>query len=200
MELDDLKNIWKQQDDVAEETYSSSKLVNSVDNKMSSLEKKIKKRDRLEFLVSVFLIVIFSIVFFMSTSIFTQIGCGIVVLSCIYISYRLKTAQIKKSDWQESFNHSLHEHIQHELKQIRRQKRLLENIVWWYIAPITIGLIFITIGGDSSFQFKVIYLLIVGGIGIIVWKYNQRSVRKKFNPLIQEFEQAIKTIEQEEKT
>lgn len=200
MNLDDLKNIWKQQDDASGERYSGSGLVDLIDNRMSSLEKEIKKRDRLEFIVSVFLIVIFSIVFFLAESIYTQIGCGIIVLSCIYISYRLKTAQIKKSDWQDSFDHSLRDHIQHELKQIRRQKKLLENIAWWYIAPITIGLIFITLGGDSSFQFKVIYLLIVGGAGIIIWIFNQRSVRNRFKPLIQEFEQALETIEQDEPT
>ncbi|MDZ7680373.1 MAG: hypothetical protein U5J63_01370 [Fodinibius sp.] len=48
MELNELKNVWKQQEVPNKKEYSKSELMMLINNKMISLEEQIKSRDRLE--------------------------------------------------------------------------------------------------------------------------------------------------------
>lgn len=196
MKLNDLKNIWDKQKSEEQEDYSMPAIVNGIDQEIHSLEEDVRRRDTLEITVCIVLIIIFLATFFFVQSTWMRVGCGTIVFSCIYICYKLKTAQIEASKWDQSFDRPLDEHLLDELKQIRKQKKLLKNIAWWYIAPLTIGLVFLTIGSDTSLYFKIIYPALLLILGAVIWFWNQKTVQKKLDPIIRALEEALKMIDE----
>jgi hypothetical protein len=174
--------------------YSKSELMVLINNKMLSLEKEIKSRDRLEIIASIILIVVFGYYFIASSSLWIKIGSATIILAAIYISYTLKANQIKRINESESLDHSLGDHLRQELERVERQKKLSKTVAWWYIAPIVTGLFFITLGFKQDPLFKTIYMGFVLLIAVVVWKFNQKTVTNKFDPLITEIHEAIDFI------
>ncbi len=199
MELDELKHIWKQQEIEDEMEYSQSELMVLINNKMLSLEKEIKSRDRLEIIACAMIVLFFGYILFTSSSMWTQIGSATLVLAGIFIAYKLKSAQIKRKDESAQYDHSMQEHLSWELQQLRRQKKLLKNVAWWYIAPIVVGLLFFTMGSEMGLVIQVVYMGGVLAFSGFVWYLNQRTVKKKFEPLIKEIREAIKSLKETDK-
>lgn len=195
MELDELKHIWQQQEGDEPMEDPRSKIKAQIDDKMHALEKEIRSRDRLEIAAAVAVMIIFGVFFYYSQSVWDRIGSGIVVLSAIYICYKLKTAQFKRADTNNTFDHPMEEHLKMELQQVKRQKKLLQNVAWWYIAPMTVGLILLTFDTGTGFWFRIGYPVLLLAFGGLVWKLNQRAVRKKFEPLQREIQEAIEFLE-----
>lgn len=196
MELDELKHVWKQQSS-RDMDYSRSELMMLINNKMISLEEKIRSRDRLEIIACIILIVSYSIIFFTTNSAWKQAGSITIILSGILIWYKLKSVQrqsFSKDD--PSPDRPMREYLHLEAQSIKKQKNLLKSVVWWYILPIGIGLFLFTMGFDAGLTTKIVYLAIVVLLGIGVWWMNQQAVKQKFNPLLQEIENAIEFVEE----
>lgn len=198
MELNELKNIWRRQQADKERDYSQSELMLLINNKMLSLEKQVKSRDRIEIIACAALVLFFGYTLVTAHSLWTQIGSTIIVAAAIFIGYRLKSSQIEKQSRDDSYNHSMAEHLQQELNQVRQQKKLLENIAWWYISPIVVGLAFLAAGFETGLLSKVTYMAVVLVCAVLVWYFNQRAVRRKFDPLIQELNKAITSLNEGE--
>lgn len=195
MELNDLKNIWDKQKSGDRKDNPELTIVGRIDEEIDSLEKDIRKRDNREIVICIFLIICFSVIFFLVQSMWMRIGCAIIVLSCTYICYKLKTSQIESSTWNQSYDRALDEHLRNELQQVLEQKNLLKNIAWWYISPLILGLVFLTLGSNATAGFKSIYLSFILILGVVAWIWNQQVVQKKLNPIIQDLEEALEMID-----
>ncbi|HKK45483.1 MAG TPA: hypothetical protein VJ964_08170 [Balneolaceae bacterium] len=197
MELNELKNVWKQQSSNHNLDYSQSELMMLINNQMISLEKEIKSRDRIEFIACLFLIVCFGIILFTTNSVWKQVGSVTIVLSGIFIWYKLKYTQHRSFDKKPSPDRPMREYLKLEAESVEKQKKLLQNIAWWYIAPICLGLFFFALGLDSGFTKKLLYMIVVIVTGGLVWWMNQRAVKQKFDPLLKEIKEAIKFLEED---
>lgn len=194
MEIDEMQKIWRQQKMDINQDYSQSEIMMLINNKMLALEKEIKSRDRLEIIACIFLIVVFGYYLLYSSSIWIKAGSAVIIFSSIFIWYTLKKNQIKKIKTPELADHSLKNHLKKELERVKRQKKLSQNIGWWYIAPITFGLILITIGFETGLLFQISYMALVFIVALVVWRYNQNTVKHKYDPLISEIREAIDSI------
>lgn len=194
MELDELKKVWKQQDS-RKMNYSRSELMMLINNKMISLENEIKSRDRLEIIACTFLIIFYGIIFFTTNSIWKQAGSITIVLSGFFIWYKLKRTQHRSFDEDPSPDRPMKEYLVLEKKSVQHQKKILKNVAWWYIAPIGVGLCLFAWGFDSGPTNKLLYMLVVVLLGGLVWWLNQRAVKRKFDPLLDEIDEAIHFME-----
>ncbi len=195
MELDELKEIWQDQESGDPIHHPEREIREYIDDRMRSLEEQIRSRDRLEIVAAVVVMIIFGFLFFYTSSFWTRAGAGIVVLSAIYICYRLKKAQIEQVNSDQSFDRSVEAHLEMELQQVQTQKKLLQSVAWWYIAPMTVGLILLTFDSGSGFWFRILYPALLIVFGVIIWKFNQRTVKRKFDPLEADIREAIRFIE-----
>jgi len=197
MELDTLKRIWKKQKGRRNYEYSRSELIMFINNKMISFEEKIRSRDRLEIIACIVIIICFGITFFTTESIWKQVGSGAIILSGIFIWYKLKSTQAQTINHEPSPDRPMREYLELELQSIRKQKKLLRNVAWWYILPMDVGLFLFTLGFNSGLITKLIYLAVVVLFSIFVWKINQRAAKRKFDPLLREINEAIQFVEEE---
>ncbi len=194
MEFEELKHTWHQQKINEDLDYSREELLMLLNNKVVSFEEQIKSRDRREIIAVIIVVVLFSIFFFMTPSAWQKVASAIIILSGFFIWYKLKTAQRKRLANEPEFDHSLYDHLYNELKWLKKQKNMIEQVAWWYILPIALGLIVFAMGFEWII-FKFAYIGVVILIGVVIWRLNQRVVKKKFNPLIDELQEAISAIE-----
>lgn len=194
MELDELKNIWHKQHVRNDMQYSRSEMLMLINNKMISFEQQIKARDRREIGACILVIIIFAIFLYFAPSLLAKLGCGVIIFSAGFIWYKLKSAQNKFVGNHRNPDHTLDEHLKLELNKVKAQKKLLQTVAQWYIAPIGIGLLLFTAGSHWGNMAKIIYMSTVVIFGIAIWWWNQRTVAKRFDPLIEELKHSIQFI------
>ena len=199
MEIDDLKQVWKQQKRSPDLEYSQSELLMLVNNKMISFEKDIRTRDRRELIACAIVAAASIFYFFSSPSIWMKSGSVFIVLSCMLIGYRLIKAQPSESRDEPSYNHSISHHLQSELENVRNQKRMLTNVAWWYIGPICTGIILFSIGFAIPLVYKLIYIVVVVAMGIGIWYLNQKAVTDLLDPLITDIQESLEFLESQHK-
>lgn len=195
MELDELKNIWHKQDMKDNMQYSRSELLMILNNKMITFEQQIQARDRWEIGACILVIIIFGSFLYFAPSLLAQIGCGVIIFSAGFIWYKLKSAQNKLAGDINNPDHSLADHLELELSKVKVQKKLLKTVGLWYIAPICIGLSLFTAGSDWGELAKIIYMSAVVVLSVAIWGWNQRTIAKRFDPLIEELKQSRRFLE-----
>lgn len=195
MKLDELKRTWKEQKSSTDMSYSESEIMMLINNKMISFEKDIKSRDRLEIIACFLVMIFFGFTLFTTESLWKQAGSVMLILSAAFIWYKLKVTQKETFGDKHSPDRPMSEYLNLELQTIRKHKKLLQNMAWWYLSPMLVGLLLFTIGFNTGLLPKVIYMAVVFLFGGFVWKLNQNAVQKKFDPMITEIEEAIEILQ-----
>ncbi|TYP95168.1 hypothetical protein LX73_0464 [Fodinibius salinus] len=198
MELDELKKVWKNEQPDPQWEYSRAELLMLLNNKVISFEKEVQSRDKLEILACIIVVIFFGVTFFLTSSIWQRTGSAILVVAAGFICYRLYATSKRSADKDHSKDQTMADYLKAELEFVKRQKQLLNNIFWWYILPLTIGLLCFAAGFQISPVYKYGYMGVVLLIGAIVWKLNRNTAAQRFDPLLTEIEDALHLLEENE--
>ncbi|MCG7534354.1 hypothetical protein [Pseudoalteromonas sp. OOF1S-7] len=200
MKLDDLKHNFEQQ---IADSSAEAQLALQVDElkaKTKKYQRDIKMRDFMEISISLLLIPVWLYGLTISANWVQSSGCILATLTSLYIPYKLLKARRLLPCKEDSIRAYLHQ----EQQRLAQQKQLLENIVWWYIAPIFISVMLITLGANMDDEgviqlkphMQLYYLLVLlGMVGIYFW--NRRAARKRFGPLLERVEQQLNELNDE---
>jgi hypothetical protein len=194
VKLDDLKQDWQQAIETESTPDNLNEVIDMIEQQTTKIDKEIKRRDFLEIGIAVFLIPVWIWGLLNSASTMQSIGLIIAIVACMYIPYRLISA--KKVDAKKSS--SVKDFLVQEKQKIQQQKQMLESVVWWYIAPLTVAILLITLGAKVNEQgipqipsgmywyYACVGLLVVG-----VYFLNKRAAKNKFAPLLKNIEQRL---------
>ncbi|WP_125779340.1 hypothetical protein [Pseudoalteromonas rubra] len=197
MKLDDLKQNFEQQ---IQSSSSEAKLTLQVDElkaKTKKYQRDIKVRDFMEISISLLLIPVWLYGLSISVNWMQSLGCVLATLTSLYIPYKLLKARRLTPCKDDSLRAYLHQ----EQQRLAQQKQLLETIVWWYIAPVFVSVMLITLGANMDDEgvirleshMQVYYLLVLlGMVGIYFW--NKRAAEKRFGPLLTRVEQQLNEL------
>ncbi|QTL37505.1 hypothetical protein [Pseudoalteromonas viridis] len=200
MKLDDLKQNFEQQ---IQSSSSEAKLTLQVDElkaKTKKYQRDIRVRDFMEISISLLLIPVWLYGLSISVNWMQSLGCVLATLTSLYIPYKLLKARRLTPCKDDSLRVYLHQ----EQQRLAQQKQLLENIVWWYIAPVFVSVMLITLGANMDDEgvirleshMQVYYLLVLlGMVGIYFW--NKRAAEKRFGPLLARVEQQLNELSDE---
>ena len=186
MNLDDLKQDWQNQP-VSRENIME--IANAVKAKAKSFESNIFWRDVTEITAAVVVLPVFAVMFYMTSGLM-RFGAGVVIFGVLEIVAVLLWAQ--KKDRPLKHDLPVREYCQQELQRVNRQIMLLENALWWYAAPTTLGVLFILLGNPvMALVWENAYIAVLMGaifmcvilfaLGIAV--INRRASRKNLHPL-----------------
>ena len=199
MKLDDLKQDWQEIVDVPADNENLEKVIAMLEHETKKVDKEIKRRDILEITIALMLIPFWVFGLFYSAGIIQSIGLILAILNSIYIPYRLVSAK-KINVSKES---SIRSYLENEKQKISQQKSLLEGVVSWYIAPITVSIILITLGAsvDASgipqlSESLMIYYGFVTILIVAVYFLNKRAVTKKFTPLLSSIDKKLQELKE----
>ncbi len=192
MEDNELKNIWKNAPEKEHIQFDQHKILNDMNLELKKIDNSLKWRNIREIGVGIFLIVLFGMRFFSAQSGLEKLGILLIILATLFIIYKLVTVRNSK----QSIDHSIS--IKDQLLQTRnylkREQNLGKNILYWYILPIVIPLIIMSLGCYGLSPFGVIYLLSIGALSYFMYYLNQRGV-KKLDPYITQIEEKIQQLE-----
>ncbi len=199
MKLDDLKQDWREIVDVPADNENLEKVIAMLEHETKKVDKEIKRRDILEITIALMLIPFWVFGLFYSAGIIQSIGLILAILNSIYIPYRLVSAK-KINVAKES---SIKSYLENEKQKISQQKSLLESVMIWYIAPITISIILITLGAsvDASgipqlSESLMIYYGFLTILIVAVYFLNKRAVTKKFTPLLSSIDKKLQELKE----
>ncbi len=199
MKLDDLKQDWQEIVDVTADNENLEKVIAMLEHETKKVDKEIKRRDILEITIALMLIPFWVFGLFYSAGIIQSIGLILAILNSIYIPYRLVSAK-KINVAKES---SIKSYLENEKQKISQQKSLLESVMIWYIAPITISIILITLGAsvDASgipqlSESLMIYYGFLTILIVAVYFLNKRAVTKKFTPLLSSIDKKLQELKE----
>jgi hypothetical protein len=197
MKLDDLKANWKTAIESDNSTQDLSPMIELLVKETSKVDKSINRRDRLEISIALLLIPVWSWKLFYSASLVQTTGLWIAIVACLYIPYKLlKAKQINAPK-----DNSVMAFLQFEKIKIENQKKLLESVAVWYIAPLMVAIVLITAGATVdetgipriTEQLAIYYgfcvMLVIG-----IYFLNKRAVKKQLLPLLDKIKQRISEL------
>jgi Flp pilus assembly protein TadB len=203
MNLDDAKALWSSDNEPTDETMSTrtlsdSEILRLVQEQSEAFDQKIRRRDLLESIAAVAVCLFFGWLAWDDPSPLVTAGSLIIVGGSALIFGRLRWTRARFAN--APADQLVKQRLQHERAKVDAQIRLLESVLWWYIAPLLIGLLLVTVGDSGWSAFTFVYgTVVLLGAG---WIYvlNQRAVRRSLRPRRAELTHLLDQVEEGNET
>ena len=186
MHDDALKAMWRAQNIGPTPKLSDAEQIAAMQSKMKGLDRTLFWRDLRESIAGLFVMVCFSVYFFVFTAPMARVGSGIVVLSSlvatVYPIWRKRRVVKAEPDA------SLAEMLKGELRKLDVEIALLRSVFWWYIFPLSVGVIVFFGGITGSLSASMIWGVAMMALDAIIYWVNQIACDKRLIPLKRELE------------
>jgi hypothetical protein len=193
MNDDDLKKLWQQQP-LRKPDVSPAQLVSAMQKQTSQLRGLVNARDIREVVACALVIIIFGILYFtVYVTTVSRLGDLIVIGSSIFIAWKLVHTRRKTPPAPPGA--TVVESLQAELNAVRAQSRLLGSVLWWYLLPMTVGVIIATWGLAIGAYAKIPVVLMFIALDAVVYWLNQRARAKQLLPVEAQLESLIRAAE-----
>lgn len=193
MSLNDAKSNWQAQDDPFDGEMPDAGILDRVRERSAELDRTIRKRDRWETVAAVIVFLFFSLML-TDPSWVTRAGALLVMAGTILIAWMLRRARRTGDDVLAGA--SLAEALRVERGKLDSQIRLLKSVLWWYIAPLGVGIVLVVAGVRGFSWFTVGYVGIFAAFVVFVYRLNQNAVRKELLPRWEELIRQLRQIEE----
>ena len=177
MNLDELGQEWRATNEHAATKEQRDQLIAATCRRVERFWGRIFRRDMIETVAAVFVIIFFGRFMTRSDHVIASIGAGILVFWGPFIIWKLHRARMIQQP--APLDAPVREFCRIELDRLDRQISLLRSVLWWYIAPCIVGVNTFFIGlagfGIASLVYCIVTLLLAWGI----YALNMRAVAKQ---------------------
>lgn len=191
MNDEELKRLWQQQP--LREPPSAAQLVSAMQNKTNQLRRVVDSRDLRELWACAFIIILFGYYYFTESRPISRLGDCIVIGSAIFIGWKL--VHTRRSTPPAPPGATTVETLRAELRAVRAQSRLLGSVLWWYLLPLTVGVLISTWDKRMNVAGAIFVALIVGALDAFVWWLNQRARAKELLPVEAQLQSLLHSAE-----
>lgn len=191
--LDDAKDAWQAADPSGEVPVSEERLLRRVKAEAEAFDERLRRRDRRE-MIAAGLVFLFFATMLLDPSWVVRIGALIVMGSSGVVAWVLRRARGRERD--PAPDRPLAERIRAEREKVDTQIRLLENVLWWYLAPMMVGLGLIVLGDEGLSWFTLGYGAAVAVLCGAVYYLNQRTVRRSLRPRREKWTRLLRWLEE----
>lgn len=185
MNDDELKKLWQQQS-LREPNLSATQLIPAMQKQTTQLRRTLMARDARELLACLIACVIFAIFYFtLSQTPISRLGDLIIIGSAIFVAGKLVHARRRNTPAPPGA--TVVESLRAELNAVRAQSQLLGSVLWWYLLPLTIGILVCSWGsfnGDfGGLVGNIIYTIFVILLNAFIYWLNRRARKNQLLPL-----------------
>jgi hypothetical protein len=191
MDFDRLSEVWRRSGGRPQPLTEKELAV--IKEKAIAFDRTIRRRDLIETTVAILLIPCFGWMAVGAPSVMMRAGAAIVTAWCAFIIFWMRRSRRPKP----SFDQPVAQVLALELDRVRAQIRLLRSIFWWYLAPPTIGLALLTLGGKGPLVHKLTYLAVVTVLYAGLWWANLRAAAQ-MEPQAKELEAQLGSLTETE--
>ena len=196
MDENSLKQLWLNTSTEQRVEINIDLLIESITQKILKMKKQIKSRDAREIFLSICMILLFGWLLIVVPMLLAKIGAAIIIAGCILVIFRLINAS--KINLKDDKFSEIKLNLMVSLQRVRKQKKLLGSVLWWYLLPFFIGVNCFYYAYAGTITSKVIYTIIVAALyGYIYW-LNQRAIQKHLNPLEEKILKALNELSEED--
>ena len=192
MTLDDYRDVWQEQEP-SDDFDDLEEVLNDMKERSEEYDRTIFWRDVREIGAAVLVAGFFGWTAVSAETLLTRIGALIVVAAAGLIVWKLRATRESGED--EMAGRPVAERLKAEIERVEDQIRLLENVLWWYLAPMGAGLVVMVASGGIEGWFEPVYL---GGLVVFfgfVWWLNQRAVDRCYRPHRRDLVRTLRRIE-----
>jgi hypothetical protein len=191
--LDDAKDAWQAADPSGEAHVPEERLLRRVKAEAEAFDERLRRRDRREMIAGAIVFLVFATML-LDPSWVVRIGALIVMGSSVLIGWVLHRA--RTADRGAVSDRPLAEAVRAEREKVDTQIRLLENVLWWYLAPMMVGLGLVVLGDEGLSWFTLGYGAAVGVFCAVVYVLNQRTVRRSLRPRRKKWTRLLRQLDE----
>lgn len=206
---EELLNVWRNSAHSNQIKVNLPLLVAELRHKMEKIDRQINSRDRREIIACLIGMMGFAYLAYDIPFMLTKMACLLTISWFGYVIYRLMHTS---KDREPDASLSLYDQLEARKTYLRKQARLLDTVLYWYIIPpFFINALFLFGIGepgvwDSPLAFLLPYEFLqkLSCLGFIVLMYtyitwmNRKASRKYFPPLISEIERTQQELRSSE--
>lgn len=182
MNFEQLGQAWREENAARATAERREQLIAATCRRVERFWGQVLRRDLIETAAALFVMVAFGAMLFAEkTGPLEKTGCGVIVLGAAYVVYRLH--KTRRSTRPAPLDAPLREYCQTELRRVEQQIKLLKSVHVWYLGPISLGLVLISLGRHGlawrSAEEIAFYTVLFAGIYVL----NQLAVKRGLVPL-----------------
>lgn len=192
MDDNTLKQLWLELCQTQKLEINTERLIESISQKVSNLEKMIRRRDQLEIFIAVLMMPIFGWWLITVPQVLAKIGAAIILTNCGLVIFRLIHA--RRINVKEDAASAIKYNLMVALQRVQKQIGLLNTVLWWYLMPFFIGIICFYYASVISVLSRVVYTIIVAALYGYIYYINKKVVKKKLKPMQDAIKKALSEL------
>jgi hypothetical protein len=191
MTLDEARMAWHALDDDPVLSLTDDDILALVKSRAARFERQVRRRDWREMIAALVGAVLIAPIA-VHSGLVTRVGVLIVIAGLVLIVVKLRLARPMNNA--PRLDAPVSAVLQAERVRVDAQIRLLQTVLWWYVAPIAIGSVMIVAGTAGAAPFTFWYAVGVALMSCgVVW-LNSRAVRRALRPLRDELTELLSNI------
>lgn len=190
----ELKRIWHSASPTEQLKFEKSKLLLQLKHGFEKKENDIRQRDLREIIVALALIPFFIFLVINTDSLWIGAGAVVLIGFCFNVVYQLRAVKKKKRSINLSSN--LKEQLANTRDYLNDERKLLDNVLYWYLLPPAVGILLVVIGSSENIWTSAVYLIVVVVLYTWIYNNNKRAVKSDYDPLIKKLNQSIEELEE----
>ncbi len=192
MTLDEARQLWAAGGRETGGTHmSDAEVLALVLRRSSQLGRLIRRRDLRETIAAAVGLLLLAPLLVWGPWL-TRVGVLVIALGCALIVVRLGRARRlpeARPEW------PLAQALRAERARVGAQIRLLETVLWWYIAPLALGPVLIAFGVSGASRFTLGYAVFTALLAAGIYRLNRRALRMALRPRQAELDQLLARLE-----
>lgn len=192
MRLEELKSLWQADSPAGvENRQSEAEMMENIRLRAERFDRRLRRRDWMETVAAALAIVAFAAAM-PALGWLARVGAVLITGGCVLVAWRLHGTRMRHAEC--GVDRPVAEVLRTQIRKLDDQIRLLEGVLWWYVAPIAIGCILVVAGLRGWSWFTVIYTLAVVALGAGVRHVNRRCARKELRPRRRELASMLESM------
>ncbi len=192
MTFDDLRSPWQKANGGLLSPQKREELVVRVGRRVERLGASIVRRDVIETVAAVVVIIFFTRALLKIEEPLAKLGAAIVVMGAGYVVYKMHRTRMDRAP--SRLDASVREFCMTEIERLDRQIQLSRSVGWWYISPILIGVNLLYFGINGVTVGSVAYCVFTLLLGWWIYSLNQKAVAKSLLPVRDELSELFREL------
>jgi hypothetical protein len=142
---DELQRLWTSDPSPRLSKEEKERIMQQAEAKLEKFDRRLQGRQYREILGAVLVAALFGVQYANATAVFAKVGCAVIIAGALWIVYYLLRHGLGPASPYPGA--SLEEYKAGVVSKYNHQIRLLSRVKYWYVLPLYVGIVLVTVGG-----------------------------------------------------